>query len=35
MLNFAEIVHGKENPYSYDYELALFELVLKACGKDN
>ena len=35
MLNFAEIVHGKVNPYSYDYELALFKLILKACGKEN
>ncbi len=33
MKNFAEIVRGKENPYSYDYELRLFELVLQACGK--
>ena len=33
MQNFAEIVRGKENPYSYDYELRLFELVMKACGK--
>ena len=32
--NFAELVRGKENPYSYDYELNLFKLVLKACGKD-
>ena len=32
--NFAEIVRGKENPYSYDYELRLFELVLRACGKE-
>lgn len=34
MRNFAEIVRGKENPYPYDYELKLYELVLKACGKD-
>ena len=33
MKNFAEIVRGKENPYSYDYELRLFELVMQACGK--
>ena len=33
MKNFAEIVRGKENPYGYDYELELFELVMKACGK--
>ena len=32
--SFAEIVRGKENPYSYDYELKLFELILKACGKE-
>ena len=32
MRNFAEIVRGKENPYSYDYELGLYELILKACG---
>ena len=34
MRNFAEIVRGKENPYPYDYELKLFELILKACGKE-
>ncbi len=35
MKNFAEIVCGeKENPYTYDYELNLNKLVLKACGKD-
>ena len=33
MKNFAEIVRGKENPFSYDYELRLFELVMQACGK--
>ena len=33
MRNFAEIVRGKENPYPYDYELGLYELVLRACGK--
>ena len=32
--SFSEIVRGKENPYSYDYELKLFELILKACGKE-
>lgn len=31
--NFAEIVRGKENPYSYDYEHNLYKLILKACGK--
>ena len=31
--NFGEMVRGKENPYGYDYELNLYKLVLKACGK--
>ncbi|MBQ2743664.1 MAG: Gfo/Idh/MocA family oxidoreductase [Oscillospiraceae bacterium] len=30
--NFAEMVRGKENPYTYDYELNLHRLLLKACG---
>ena len=34
MRNFAEIVRGKENPYGYDYELRLFEIIMKACGKN-
>ena len=34
MRNFAELVRGKENPFSYDYELELYRLVLKACGKE-
>ena len=34
MRNFAEIVRGKENPYSYDYELSLYRLILKACGRE-
>ena len=34
MRNFAEIVRGKENPYSYDYELNLYKLVLRSCGKE-
>ena len=34
MRNFAEMIRGKENPYSYDYELALYKLVLRACGKE-
>ena len=34
MANFADLIHGKENPYSYDYELQLYELLLKACGKE-
>lgn len=29
--NFAEMVRGKENPYTYDYELKLYELILKCC----
>lgn len=32
MRNFAELVRGKENPYSYEYELGLYELILKSCG---
>lgn len=35
MRNFAELVRGKENPYSYDYELGLYRLILKSCGQDN
>jgi len=34
MANFADLVHGKENPYSYDYELGLYKLILRACGKE-
>ena len=34
MKNFAEIVRGKENPYPYDYELGLYVLLLRACGKE-
>lgn len=33
MKNFAEMIGGKENPYSYDYELNLYKLVLRACGE--
>ena len=33
MRAFAEVVRGKENPYPYDYELGLYELILRACGK--
>lgn len=30
---FAKIVRGEmENPYSYDYELKLYKLVLRCCG---
>lgn len=32
--NFAELVRGKENPYSYDYELNLYKLILKACKNE-
>lgn len=36
MLDFAEIVRGKrENKYSYDYELAVQRMLLKACGNFN
>ena len=34
MKNFAELVRGKENPYSYDYELGLYELIMRSCRKD-
>ena len=34
MKNFAEIIRGKENAYSYDYELELYKLILKSCGKE-
>ena len=31
---FADVAAGrKENPYSYDYELGLFKLLLKSCGE--
>lgn len=34
MASFAAMVRGeKENPWSYDYELELYKLVLEACGK--
>ncbi|MBE6644696.1 MAG: Gfo/Idh/MocA family oxidoreductase [Ruminococcaceae bacterium] len=32
MVNFAELIRGKKNPYSYDYELNLYKLLLKCCG---
>ena len=32
--NFADMIHGKENPYSYYYELNLYKLILRACGKE-
>ena len=34
MRNFAEMVRGKENPYTYDYELNLHKLILKSCGRE-
>ena len=34
MHNFAKMVRGKENRYSYDYELGLYKLILKSCGKE-
>ena len=34
MTNFAELVRGKENPYTYEYERGLFRLLLRACGKE-
>ena len=34
MHNFAEMVRGKENPYSYDYELGLYKFILRSCGKE-
>ena len=33
LVNFAELVRGKENPYTYDYELGLYELLMKACER--
>lgn len=33
MTDFAEMVQGKKkNPYSYEYELELYKLILKCCG---
>ena len=34
MRHFAEVVRGKENPYTYDYELGLYKLILRSCGKE-
>ena len=34
MHNFAEMVRGKENRYSHDYELGLYKLILRSCGKE-
>ncbi len=36
LINFAKIVCGeKENEFTYDYELSLYKLLLKACGEEN
>lgn len=33
MASFASFVRGeRENPYTYDYELGLYKLILKCCG---
>lgn len=32
MASFARIVRGEANPYTYDYELALFQTILRCCG---
>ena len=32
--NFAKLIRGKENLYSYDYELNLYKLILKSCEKE-
>ena len=33
--DFAKFVTRKKtNPYSYEYEVNLFRLILRACGKD-
>ena len=35
MCAFAAMVgEGKQNPYTYDYELELFKLLLRACGRE-
>ena len=34
MRHFAEVVRGKENPYSYDDELKLFEIIMEACKEE-
>ena len=35
MASFAAMVRGeKENPYSYEYELNLYKLILQSCGKE-
>ncbi len=33
MCSFADMCKGlKKNPWSYDYELRLYEILLKSCG---
>ena len=35
MLSFASMVRGeKTNPYTPDYELSLYRLLMRACGKE-
>ena len=35
LTSFAEMVRGeKQNPYTPDYELALYKLLLKCCGNE-
>ena len=34
MRNFAELVRGKQNPYSYEYERGLYRLLMRACGEE-
>ena len=34
LLSFAQMIRGeKENPWSYDYELQLYETLLRCCGR--
>lgn len=33
MASFARIVRGEPNPYTLDYELALFKTILRCCGQ--
>ena len=33
LLNFAELVRGKENPYTYEYELGLYKLLMRSLGE--
>ena len=35
MAGFAKMVRGEqENPWGYDYELALYKIIKAACGSD-